>query len=62
MEHWNLGSANLENKLNEIEVAIKNVKPAVLGISEANLRHTVDLATVQLPGYSLLTSKTPGGF
>ena len=53
--HWNLGSAQLQNKMCEIEAAVSRVKPAVFGISEANLHSDIDLSTVQIQGYSLLT-------
>ena len=56
--HWNLGSSKLENKMCELEIAVKRVKPALLGVSEANLQSTTDLSEVQLPGYSLLTAAT----
>ena len=56
--HWNLGSAQLQNKMCEIETAIARVKPAVFGISEANLHSYTDLETVQIQGYRLLTAKT----
>ena len=58
LAHWNLGSANLENKMRELEIAVSRVKPAVFGVSEANLHHTTDLALVQLPGYTLITANT----
>ena len=58
LAHWNLGSCHLENKISEIEVAVSRVKPAILGISEANLHQSVDLSLVALPGYSLYTAKT----
>ena len=58
MCHWNLGSSKLENKMCELEIAVKRVKPALLGVSEANLHSTTDLAEVQLPGYTLLTAAT----
>ena len=58
LAHWNLGSANLENKMSELEIAVKRVKPAVFGVSEANLHHATDLSLVQLPGYKLITACT----
>ena len=58
LAHWNLGSANLENKMCELEIAVKKVKPALLGVSEANLHQATDLSLVQLPGYTLLTANT----
>ena len=56
--HWNLGSAHLQNKICEIEAAVKKVKPDVLGISEANLHSATDMNTVQIQGYKLFTAKT----
>ena len=58
LSHWNLGSAQLQNKMCELEIAVKQVKPALLGVSEANLHQNTDLSLVQLPGYSLLTAST----
>ena len=58
LAHWNLGSANLENKMSELEIAVQRVKPAVFGVSEANLHHSTDISLVQLPGYKLITSCT----
>ena len=37
---------------------MSRVKPAVMGVSEANLHHTGDLARCQLPGYTLYLAKT----
>ena len=56
--HWNLGSAHLQNKICEIEAAVKKVKPDVFGISEANLHNGTDIETVQIQGYRLFTAKT----
>ena len=56
--HWNLGSAELQNKMCEIEAAVEKVKPGIFGISEANLSKNTDLNLVQLEGYKLLTAKT----
>ena len=56
--HWNLGSAELQNKMCEIEAAVEKVKPGIFGISEANLSKNTDLKLVQLEGYKLLTAKT----
>ena len=44
--------------MSELEIAVKRVKPAVFGVSEANLHYTTDLSLVQLPGYTLITSNT----
>ena len=56
--HWNLGSAELQNKMCEIEAAVEKTKPGIFGISEANLSRNTDLDKVQLKGYKLLTAKT----
>ena len=58
LAHWNAGGKHMENKMPEIECLVKRLHPAVLGISESNLKHTHDMSKVQLPGYELLTSKT----
>ena len=47
MAHWNLGSAELQNKMCEIEAAVDKLKPGILGISEANLSRSTDLSKVQ---------------
>ena len=44
--HWNLGSAELQNKMCEIEAAVEKVKPGIFGISEANLSKNTDLNLV----------------
>ena len=44
--------------MNEIEVAVSQVKPGVLGVSEANLHQSVDVSRCQLPGYTLYLAKT----
>ena len=44
--------------MSELEIAVSRVKPAVFGVSEANLHHTTDLSLVQLPGYTLITANT----
>ena len=44
--------------MSEIDIAVKRVRPAVFGVSEANLHHTTDLSLVQLPGYRLITAST----
>ena len=36
LAHWNTGSAYLHNKIHEIEQAVSETHPHVLGISEAN--------------------------
>ena len=58
MAHWNLGSAELQNKMCEIEAVVGQIKPGIFGISEANLSRSTDLSKVQLNGYKLLTAKT----
>ena len=55
---WNASNAYLENKINEIEAVVDAVKPALLVVSEGNLRKSVDQSTVQIPGYELFTAKT----
>jgi len=55
---WNAGGAYLENKLSEIESVINSVQPHLLVVSEANVRLSVDLDSVQIPGYELFTAET----
>ena len=62
MYHWNMGNANLENKMREVERAVQDRKPGILGISEANLKETVEMDEVRIPGYEIYTSyKSEGG-
>ena len=58
MAHWNLGSAHLRNKLNEIETIISDYRPHILGISEANLFKSQNIDDVMLDEYELFTSLT----
>ena len=56
--HWKAGGKFMENKMHEIESLISQLHPAILGISEINLKSSHDIMKVQLPGYELLTSTT----
>ena len=56
--HWNMGSAHLQNKLNEIETVIADLRPHVLGISESNLYKKHDLENVMIEDYELFTATT----
>ena len=56
--HWNAGSAHLPNKMNEIEYAVSEHHPHLLGISESNLKRVHDIQDVQLQDYDLIVSKT----
>ena len=58
LAHWNAGSAHLRNKMLEIEQVVSEIKPHILGISEANLKMIREIGEVQLPGYDLILSKT----
>ena len=58
LAHLNAGSAQLYNKMYEIEQVISEVHPHVLGISEANLKSDHDIQNVQLEEYDLITCKT----
>ena len=58
LAHWNPGSAHLHNKMTELELAVADHQPHLLGISEANLKQCHDLADVQLDDYELFVSKT----
>ena len=44
--------------MSEVEVAVSRVTPVILGISESNLHRSVDLSSVQLPGYTMFTAQT----
>ena len=55
--HWNAGSAHLRNKMNEIELAISEHNPHILGISEANFWKEHDVEDVQIHEYELIVSK-----
>ena len=56
--HWNARSAHLPNKMNEIEYAVSEHYPHLLGISESNLKRVHDIQNVQLQDYDLIVSKT----
>ena len=61
MMHWNMGSTNLQNKMRELERVIQERKPGIIGISEANLKQTVEMDKVRIPGYEIYTSYTAEG-
>ena len=58
LAHWNAGSAHLHNKMTQLELAVADHHPHLLGISEANFRQGHDLEDVQLADYELFLSKT----
>ena len=58
LAHWNPGSAHLHNKMTQLELAVADHKPHILGISEANFKRGHDLEDVQLGDYDLFLSKT----
>ena len=58
LAHWNAGSAHLHNKMTELELAVADHQPHLLGISEANFKSVHDLEEVQLEDYELFLSKT----
>ena len=53
LAHWNAGSAHLPNKMNQLELAVADHHPHLLGISEANFRQVYDLEDVQLADYEI---------
>ena len=58
LAHWNAGSAHLPNKMTQLELAVADHHPHILGISEANFKQGHDLDDVQLADYDLFLSKT----
>ena len=58
LAHWNAGSALLHNKMNQLELAVADHQPHLLGISEANFKQVHDLQDVQIADYELFFSKT----
>ena len=50
---WNKGGGYLVNKMPEIKNIVNNLHPHILGISEANLKHSHDQSLVQLDNYVL---------
>ena len=58
LAHWNPGSAHLPNKMTQIELAVADHHPHLLGISEANFKQGHDIEDVQLEDYELFLSKT----
>ena len=45
-------------KIEEIERILIDLRPAVLGLSEANLRSETDVLEVKIPNYKMLTTKS----
>ena len=60
MAHWNKGSGFLTNSHTDIETILANHQPHIIGLSEANLKSTHDLSTVQHSDYQLHTCPTLG--
>ena len=58
LAHWNPGSAYLPNKMTELELAVAEHQPHLLGISEANFKTVHDSEDVQIADYELFFSKT----
>ena len=58
LAHWNAGSAHLHNKMTQLELAVTEHHPHILGISEANFKQDHDIEDVQLADYDLFLSKT----
>ena len=56
--HWNIGSSFLENKIEEVERVLDQFKPAILSISEANLRKETELIEVNVENYILITTNS----
>ena len=56
--HWNLGSAHLENKVHEIECLVADLRPHLLGISEANYFKSQNIESVMLEDYELIPAST----
>lgn len=54
--HWNLGSSRLKKKMEDIELAIKEVQPDIIGISEGNLYAEVNTRETEIDGYDLILS------
>ena len=58
LAHWNAGSAHLQNKMTQLELAVADHHPHILGVSEANYKQGHDIEDVQLADYDLFLSKT----
>lgn len=54
--HWNVGSSRLENKMQHLELFVKEHRPSLLGVSEANMTKDTNAAEVELEGYNLVTT------
>ena len=52
---WNKGRANLDNKMAAVSQIIKDHKPDVLTLTEAQIHQTTDLNMIQIEGYKLFT-------
>ena len=55
--HWNLGSRKFENKTDDIQSMVNDLKPDLAGISEANLSLNVSGHLNLIQGYNVVTSK-----
>ncbi len=50
---WNKGSANIMNQINEIKDIIKENKPEVLILNEANFYSDEDISSIKIEGYNI---------
>ena len=57
VSHWNCASG-ITNKLHDIKLAISELKPTVLFISEANRKNNHDDLLIHIDGYKLHNSKS----
>ena len=58
--HWNGGAKLFENKLLEVESLIREWKPDMFYLSEANLWEGLDPDEMEIPGYKLILPNTMG--
>lgn len=56
ISHWNAGPSRLENKIQHLELFIREHRPSLFGISEANMTSNTSLTKVEMEGYDLVTT------
>ena len=56
--HWNKSNADLQNRMEEVKLLVNKYNPEVMGLSESNLKRSVDLKFVKIDDYELHTAPT----
>ena len=58
LSHWNLGSRQFQNKVEEIEILTGELQPDLLYISKANLMKNTPEYSYQIEGYDVILPRT----